>query len=160
MSYYTATFLSISKTANVFWNILGLGSTYWLQSIRKSDTRNFCLFVYLQVTTTKVNFRFWKQCSQVQQVLFENELLLRKMLVSFFSSNIPLYIRKNPVEKLCKVLGFERKTYTPVGLKFIYEKIKFNVLHYIQHDFIHQRPGLSKDQISMFKTLVINYFIL
>ena len=53
----------------------------------------------------------------------------------------------------------ELKTYTPVGLKFVFEKIKFKVLHYIQH-FIRQRPELSKDQISMFKTLVITYFIL
>ena len=82
------------------------------------------------------------------------------MLVSFFSSNNPLYIGKNPVEKLCKVLEMELKTYTPVGLKFVFEKIKFKVLHYIQHDFIRQRPGLSKDQISMFKSLVINYIFL
>ena len=78
------------------------------------------------------------------------------MLVSFFSSNIrsgilELYIGKNPVEKLCKVLVMELKTYTPVGLKFVFDKIKFKVLHYIQHDFI---------QISVFKSLVINYFIL
>ena len=78
------------------------------------------------------------------------------MLVSFFSSNIPLYIGKNPVEKLCKVLEMELKTYTPVGLKFVSEKIKFKVLDYIQHDFIRQRPGLNKHQISMFKSLVIN----
>ena len=82
------------------------------------------------------------------------------MLVSVFNSNIPLYIGKNPVEKLCKVLEMERKTYTPVILKFVFEKIKFKVLHYIQHDFIHQRSGLSKDQIGMSKSLVINYFIL
>ena len=78
------------------------------------------------------------------------------MLVSFFSSNIPLYIEKNPVEKLCKVLEMELKTYTPVGLKFVFEKIKFKVLHYIQHDFIRQRLGLSKDQASKFKSFVIN----
>ena len=73
------------------------------------------------------------------------------MLVSFFSSTIPLYIEKNPVEKLCKVLEMELKTYTPVGPKF-----KFNVLHYIQHDFTRQRQGLSKDQASLFKSFVIN----
>ena len=82
------------------------------------------------------------------------------MLAWFFSSNIALYIGKNSVEKLCKVLEMELKTYTPVSLKFVFEKIKFKVLHYIQYDFICQRPGLSKDQISMFKSLVINYFIL
>ena len=54
----------------------------------------------------------------------------------------------------------ELKTYIPFGLKFAFEEIKFKVLHYIQHDFIRQRPGLSKDQISMLKSLVIKYFIL
>ena len=45
---------------------------------------------------------------------------------------------------------------TPVGPKFIFGKIKFKVLHYIQHDFICQRLGLSKDQASIFKGFVIN----
>ena len=62
------------------------------------------------------------------------------------------------MEKLCKVLEMGLKTYSPVGLKFVFEK--FKVLHSIQHDFIRQCPGLSKDQISKFKSLVINYFIL
>ena len=82
------------------------------------------------------------------------------MLVSFFSSNVPPYIGKNPVEKLCKVLEMEPKTYTQVDLKFVFEKIKFKILYYVQYDFIRQHPGLIKDQISMFKSLVINYFIL
>ena len=68
------------------------------------------------------------------------------MLVLFFSYNIPLHIGKKPMEKFCKVLKMELKTYTPVGLKFVFEKIKFKVLHYIR-----QRPDLSKDQINMFK---------
>ena len=78
------------------------------------------------------------------------------MLVLFFSTTIPLYIGKKSAEKLCKVLEMELKMYTPVDLKFVFEKIKFKVLHYIQHNFIRQLPGLSKDQISMFKSLVIN----
>ena len=41
----------------------------------------------------------------------------------------------------------ECKMYTSVSLKFLFEKIKSKVLHYVQHDFIHQRAGLSKDQI-------------
>ena len=53
------------------------------------------------------------------------------MLVSFFSSNIPLYIGKNPVEKLCKVLEMELKTYTPVGLKFDAANILLK-LNYLQ----------------------------
>ena len=50
----------------------------------------------------------------------------------------------------------ERKKYTPVGSKLVYEKIKFKVLYYIQHDLIHQCLGLNKDQAIMFKSLVIN----
>ena len=145
---------SISKTANIFWNILG--STYWLQSIRKNDTRNFCLFVYFQSYNDKSKFSFLQTVQKAQHVLFTNEPFLRKILVSFFSSNIPLYIEKNPAEKLCKALEMELKTYTPVGPKFIFEKIKFKVLHYIQYDFICQRLGLSKDQDKMFKSFVIN----
>ena len=65
------------------------------------------LFIY-EVTTTKVNFLFYRNSAvKLQHVLFENESFLCKMLVSFFSSNIPLYIGKNPVEKLCKVLEVE-----------------------------------------------------
>ena len=82
----------------------------------------------------------------------------RKMLVLFCSSNIPLYIEKNPVEKFCKVLEMELQMYTPVSSKFVFEKIEFQVLHYIQHDFIC--PEFSKDQASMLKSFVINYFIL
>ena len=75
------------------------------------------------------------------------------MLASFFTSNIPLHIEQNPVKKM------ELKMYTPVGLKLVFEKIKFKVLNYIEHDFILQRPGPSKDQI-MFKSLFIDYSIL
>ena len=50
----------------------------------------------------------------------------------------------------------EPKAYIAVGPKFVSEKIKFKALHYIQHDFILQPPGLSKDQTSMFKSLDIN----
>ena len=67
------------------------------------------------------------------------------MLAPLFSSNISLYIGKNPVGKLCKVLEMELKMYISVGFKFVFEKIKFKVLRYIQYDFIRQRPGLSKD---------------
>ena len=59
--------------------------------------------------------------------------------------------------KKCNVLELELKTYTPVGPEFAFEKIKFKVLCYIQHDFLRQKPGLSKDQTSMFKILFINW---
>ena len=85
-------------------------------------------------------------------MLFANESFLCKILVELLSSNIPLYIEKNPVEKRGKVLEMELKTYTPIGLKFVFQKIKFN--------FIRQRPGLIKDQTSIFKSLTINNFVL
>ena len=71
------------------------------------------IFVYLfifKVTTTKVSFRFYKSAVKVQHVLFANEPFLRKTLIYFFSSNIPLCIEKNLVEKLCKVLENLRRT--------------------------------------------------
>ena len=46
----------ISKTKNIFWNFLG--STYWLQSKRKSDTRDFCLLVCLRSYNSKSKFAF------------------------------------------------------------------------------------------------------
>ena len=63
------------------------------------------IFVYLfiyEVTATKVNFVFRNSAVKPQHVLFENDPFLRKMLVSFFSSDILLYIGKNPVEKLLR----------------------------------------------------------
>ena len=67
-----------------------------------------------------------------------------------------LYIGKNPVEKLCKVLEMELKKYTPVSLKFIFEKIKCKVLHYIQYDFIRQRQGSVKIRLACSKVLLLN----
>ena len=59
------------------------------------------------------------------------------------------------MEKLCKVPEMELKMYTSVGPIFVFEKLKFKVLHYIRHDFIRQCPGLSEDQTSMFKSLLL-----
>ena len=73
-----------------------------------------------------------------------------------FNCNIPLYIEKNPVEKLSKVLEMEIELYTPADAKFPFAEIKFTVLHYIQQAFIRQHPGLSEDQINMLKSVVIN----
>ena len=158
LSYYRGTFLIGTHWFGVPFPKLQTFSEifYWLQSIRKNDTRNFCLFVYFQSYNDKVNFRFTNSTVEAQHVLFANEPFLRKILVLFFSSNILLYIEKNPVEKLCKVLKMELKMYTPVGQKFVFEKINFKVLHYIQQDFICQRLGLSKDQTSISKSFVIN----
>ena len=100
------------------------------------------IFVYLfvfEVKTTKV------KAVKPRHILFANETFLRKMLALFFGSIAPRYIQKNPVEKLCMGLETELKTYIAIGPKFVFEKIKFKLLHYIKHDFVLQRPGLSKD---------------
>ena len=47
---------SISKTANIFWDILG--SFYWIQFMRKNDTRNFYSFVYFETYNDKSKFSF------------------------------------------------------------------------------------------------------
>ena len=47
-----------------------------------------------------------------------------------------MYIEKNPMGKVGKILDIELKIYTPVQPNFVFEKIKFKVLHYIQHDLI------------------------
>ena len=105
---------SISKTRYIFTNILC--STYWLMSIQKTITGTFvCLFTY-KVTMIKVNFRLYKQCRQTKiHLACEWTIFLQNASISCFSSNICLYIEKNPVEKLCKVLEMELETYIPVS---------------------------------------------
>ena len=80
---------------------------------------------------------------------------LCKMLVSFFCSDIPLYIRKNPAEKLCRVFKMELKTYTPVGLKLVFEKNKFKLLHYIHHDSILNIQDSVNIRLACSKVLVL-----
>ena len=70
-----------------------------------------------------------------QHVLFANEPFLRKMLVLFLAL-MSVYTMKKILWKNYEVLEMELKMYAPVGPKFVFEKIKFKVLHYIQHDFI------------------------
>ena len=76
-----------------------------------------CLFTKLQRQKSISLFR--SSAVKPQHVLFENQTFLHKKLILFFSSNIPLYIGKSPVEKLCKVLEMELKTYTTVGGVFL-----------------------------------------
>ena len=113
-----------------------------------------CLFPKLQ--QQKQFFFYINSTVEKQHVLFVNKSLLLKVLVLYFRSNIPLLIEKYPMEKFCKILQMELKMYTPVSPRIFIKKIKFKVFHYIQHDFICQCLGLSKDQASMFKCFVIN----
>ena len=91
-------------------------------------------------------FFFTNSAFKPQHVLFVNEPFLGKMLALHFSCNILLYIQKKPVEKLSKVLQMELETYTPLGSRFLFKKIKFKILHNIQHGFLRQRQVLIKDQ--------------
>ena len=121
------------------------------------------IFLYLlicEVITIKAIFVFASSTFKPKHVLFATGPFFRKMLVSYFSTIIPLYIKNNPAEKWWKVLEMEFKTCTPVNPKCVFEKVKLKVLLYSQYDFIRQIPVFRKDQVSIFKNLVINYFIL
>ena len=101
MSYYTATFLVGAHRFGVLSpKLQKFSEIFWALHIdhinTKDDIRNFCLFVYLRSYN-----EYYKSIS-----------------------NIPLYIGKNPVEKLCEVLEMEPKMYTPVSLKFFFENGK------------------------------------
>ena len=132
-----------------------LGEIIWaLHSDYSQYKKKAILGIFVHLFIYKVTMI---KCSLLETSQATTRLIWERPILS---SNIPLYIGKNLMEKLCKVLEMELKTYMPVSLKFIFEKSKCKVLHYIQHEFICQCPGLSKDQISMFKRLVINCFIL
>ena len=122
LSHYTGTFLvgthwfgvlfpKLQTFSEIFWVLLIDYSLY-----EKSDTMNFCLFVYFQSYNDKSKFSFLQtvQLRHNTSYLRTSYLFLRKILVSLFSSNILLYIEKNTMEKLCKVLEMELKMYTPV----------------------------------------------
>ena len=115
------------------------------------------IFVYLQIHNDKSKFSFLQNSAvKAQHLLFANKPFLRKMLVSFFSSNIPLYIEKNPVEKLYKVLWMELKTYTPIGTKFVFGKIKIIIFNMIS---FANAQGSVKLRLACSKVLLlINYF--
>ena len=71
---------SISKTINIFWNFLC--STYWLQSIRKQFSRNFCLLVYLQSYNEKSKFLFLQTVELSRNTSYKP--FLRKILAIIF----------------------------------------------------------------------------
>ena len=91
---------------------------------------------------------FTISAAKEQHILFLNKTFLREMVVSFCNSYIPLYIEKNPVEQLFKVVEMKLKTNTEVS--FFWE-IKFKIFHHVEHNFIGQSLGYSKNQTSFFK---------
>ena len=158
LSKYTGTFLQVTIDLGFHFknctHVLEYFRFYLLTAVyTKNDTRIF--FFYFLSYSDQSKFLFLQTVQSRHNILFTNEPFLHKILASFFSSNMSVYIEKNSVEKLCKVLEMELKTYIPVDPKFVFEIIRFKVLYYIQHDFIRQRLGLSKNQTSMFKSFVI-----
>ena len=68
-----------------------------------------------------------------------------------FLALIFLYTLKNvPWKNYVRFLKWNLKHTLQSAQNSFSSKSKFQVLHYIQHDFICQCPGLSKDQISMY----------
>ena len=129
LSYYAGTFLvsahrfgvafpKLQKISEIFWALHNNYSQY-----KKSDTRNFCLFVYLRSYNDKSKFLFLETLQSSHNTSYlRTSHFCGKCQYRFFSCNIPLYIGKNPVEKSCKVLEMELKTHTPVGLKYQFKE--------------------------------------
>ena len=111
---------------------------------------------YVKTSSNCFTVKLLNSAVKPLHVLFENEPFLRKMLVLFFSSNIPLYIVENPVEKLCKFLEMKLQTYTPVGLKFVFGKsdlkfcIIFNMISFAN------AQGSVKIRLACSKALLLN----
>ena len=142
MSYYTRTFLVGAHWSGVpFPKLQTFSGRFWVPLIDYSLYKKMIIgiFYYLLMweVTTKVNFCFYKQCSQAatyficKWAIFPQNASIRR----FWKWN--LKCTSQSTQNL-----FSRKS----NLKF----------YYIQFDFIHQCLGLSKDQTSNFKSLVIN----
>ena len=109
MSYYTGIYL---VGAQRFWfpfpKLDTFSEIFWVLPI---DYMILEFFIYLFICNDKSKFQILLTLHAVKpkHVSFANEPFFRKMLVSIFSSNIPLYIEKNTTEELCKVLEMELK---------------------------------------------------
>ena len=122
LSYYTGSFLVFSRVH--FQNYKRFLELFGY------NTRNLWLFVYLRSYTDKSKFLFLQTVVKPQHVLFAKEPFFRKILVYFFSSNIPLHIEKILWKNYVRFWKWKSAP------KLVFEKIKFKVLHSIQHDFI------------------------
>ena len=116
---------SISETIGIFSRI------FWVLPIDYSLYKKTILgmFVYLficKVTTVKVICVSTN--SQAETCLICERAIFPQNARLVFQFQ---YIENYPVEKLCKVLEMGLKTYTPVSLISVFEKIKFKVLHYV-----------------------------
>ena len=103
----------------------------------------FCLLntVYTKKQHQK-NFHFYKQC---MFYLGMSHFCIKCQYC--FLAQIFLYTLKKNLSK--KYVRFWKWNLN-VHPKFVFKKIKFKFLHYMQHDFISQRLGLSKDHVQKF----------
>ena len=95
---YTATFLVGAHRFGVpFPKLQTFFGIFWVPPINyslwKNNTKNFALFVYFQSYNNKNKFLFLLTVQSRCSTSFVNKPFLRKMLVPFFSFNVPLYIR-------------------------------------------------------------------
>ena len=131
LSYYAETFLVGAVPTDV--------GFHFQNCKQKSDTKNFCLFVYLQGYNNKSKFLFLETVhSSRNSSYLEMSHVWAKCQYRFLAL-IFLYTLKRIRWKW----NWNLKLGPPVGLKFVFEKIKFKVLHYIQNDFIRQRTGFQ-----------------
>ena len=101
-------------------------------SLYEKNTRNFCLFVYLQSYNHKSKFLFLQavQLSHDTSYIWTSHFCV-KCWNCFLALMFLHTLKKNPVGKISKVLEMEIETHTLVNPKFIFENTKFKVLHYI-----------------------------
>ena len=110
MSYYAGTFLVGVNWIGVpfqklqLFSGIFLGSTYWPQSIWKKDTRNFCLFVYLQSYNNKSKFSFIQtvQSSRNLSYLWTSHLCA-KCLYRFLALIFLYTLKKVPLKKYVRL---------------------------------------------------------
>ena len=106
-----------------------------------------------KVTKTKVKFCFYKQCSQEATCLICKRVIFIKCYCSILALIFLYTLKKIPWKNCVRFYkGNLKCTHQSAQESF---SRKPNLKFYIQHDFICQCLGLSKDQASMFKYFVI-----
>ena len=99
---------------------------------------NECLFVYLRSYNDKSKFSFLQILySSRNTSYFQTSHFCAKLQYHFLALIFVYTLEKCRGNIIYLRL---KKTYSPVGPKFVFDKIKFEVLHYIQHDFVRQLP--------------------
>ena len=128
MSYYTGTFLVGAHWFGVpFPKLQIFSEIFWVLPI-------------------DYNLVFTNSPVEVQDIIFVNEPFLHKMLVLFLALIFLYTLKKIPWKNFVMFWKWNLKTCSSVGLKLIFEKIKFKVFYCIQHDFICQHLGSAANR--------------